>query len=109
MDSNIAMEMDDNKDGQLLKLPDDCKEALSGDFDHAHEEACSSSSIEVQGRYLNWLHTSAQAIHCYKYTCLINLIIYICFSTAGDVDDNVNEIEREFAYDLLGNGVEGNK
>ena len=105
------MQFDDIKEGTAL--PDDSfKDAfIKDDMEHVNEKACSSSSIEVQGRYLNWLHTSAQAPrpHCYKYTCLINLIIYICFSTAGDVDDNVNEIEREFAYDLLGNGVEGNK
>ena len=44
-------------------------------------------------------------------TCICILFVY-CISylnifTAGDLGQNVAEMEREFSYDLLGNDLEG--
>ena len=42
------MQVNEIKNGQLL--PDDSKYDFGSDIDQAHEEACSSSSVEVQGK-----------------------------------------------------------
>ena len=48
MNTKLDMQVNEIKDGQ--QLPDDSKYDFDSDNDQAHEEACSSSSVEVQGK-----------------------------------------------------------
>ena len=71
-------------------------------------ETCSSSSTEVQGTlnltpFADLSTTYVLYIDGQRHFIVTHLIIF----TAGDLGQNVAEMEREFSYDLLGNDLEG--
>ena len=86
-------------------------------------ETCSSSSTEVQGtlNLTQFADLSIKNINCHmknvstRQVPYINILIssvaslynYLIPSTAGDLGQNVAEMEHEFSYDLLGNDLEG--
>ena len=87
MDSNIAMEMDDNKDGQLLKLPDDCKEALEfvidkfGHFEELYTDSEGGLLSEPVVRLLNshkinHIATYGKAFHAEKAIHIVKMGIH---------------------------------
>ena len=76
------------------------------------EKACSSSSIEVQGK--SWelallIKPSNYVKIVFSIHILFNIILqfHLIPSEAGDIEENIADMEQGISYDLLGNNLEG--
>ena len=77
------------------------------------EKACSSSSIEVQGKSCELALLIKPSNYNVKILFSINILwniilqFYLIPSVAGDIEENIADMEQGISYDLLGNNLEG--
>ena len=102
------MESDDIKDEKSL-VNGCCKDLLGqNEMVPVTEKACSSSSIEVQGKFKqSRLEMDKQYLYKFSHIVYNHFFLPLFISSAGDIEENVADLGQGQSYDLLGNNLEG--